>query len=115
MTFEVERPEPGGPPQDRDADGHARRHARPGPSRSCPNEPLDVPGLGLAYPVRTQVVAVAPGSPAAKAGLKPGDVINAMTFPPPQAGEGRRRPSRRSPSPSRLEFDDESPAWASAF
>ena len=33
---------------------------------------------GCAIPVRTHVVAVRPDSPAAKAGLKPGDVINAL-------------------------------------
>jgi regulator of sigma E protease len=41
-------------------------------------EPVDLAGLGLCYPIRTRVVAVRPDSPAAKAGLKPGDVINAI-------------------------------------
>ena len=38
-------------------------------------EPLDVPGLGLAFAVEPKVAAVVPGSPAAKAGIKPGDSI----------------------------------------
>ena len=46
------------------------------------DEPVDVAGLGLCYPVRPHVVAVRPDSPAAKAGLKPGDVINALVMPP---------------------------------
>ena len=57
-----------------------------------------------------------PGSPAAKAGLKPGDVINAMTFLAAEAAKGsrrRRRVDRTEPEP--IEFDDESPDWAFAF
>ena len=44
-------------------------------------EPVDVTALGLCYPVRTRVVAVRPNSPADRAGIKPGDVINALTRP----------------------------------
>ncbi len=46
-----------------------------------PGEPVDLAGLGLCYPIRTRVVAVRPDSPAAKAGIKPGDVINALARP----------------------------------
>lgn len=45
-------------------------------------EPVDVASLGLSYPIRPHVIAVRPDSPAAKAGLKPGDVINALILPP---------------------------------
>ena len=38
-----------------------------------PREPLEVPGLGLAFPVLPRVASVLADTPAAKAGLKPGD------------------------------------------
>lgn len=39
------------------------------------NEPLSIPALGLAYRVLNRVDSAIPGSPAAKAGLERGDVI----------------------------------------
>ena len=42
---------------------------------STPNSPMSIAGLGLAYRVDTTVDAVAPGSPAAEAGLKANDVV----------------------------------------
>ncbi len=81
-----------------------------------PNEPLDVAGLGLCYPIKTRVAAVRPDSPAAWAGIKPGDVINSVTFPPPAtklASHGRADRSRSKPLT--VEFDEESPAWFTAF
>ena len=46
-----------------------------------PGEPVDLPGLGLCYPIRSRVTAVRPNSPADKAGIKPGDVINSIVRP----------------------------------
>lgn len=40
-----------------------------------PNAPQPIDGLGLAYQVESAVDAVAPGSPAARAGFRPGDVV----------------------------------------
>lgn len=37
--------------------------------------PLSAPALGIAYRVGARIVAVEPGSPAEKGGLKPGDVV----------------------------------------
>ncbi len=82
-------------------------------------EPLDVPGLGLVYPVRTKVESVTPDSPAAKAGIKPGDVINALTF---ESTRKKFKPWRwpfslvfkNEPEPD-VTFDEESTNWAFAF
>ncbi|MBX9623437.1 MAG: site-2 protease family protein [Gemmataceae bacterium] len=45
---------------------------------TLPNSPLPVPGLGLAYWVEGRVNDVAADGPAAKAGLRPGDQIEAV-------------------------------------
>jgi len=86
------------------------------------DSPVDVSGLGLCYPIGTHVVAVRPDSPAAKAGLKPGDVINAMTIPPVKPPVGMRRFfawlrslfNRDKPEPT-YEFNDQSPGWLRVF
>jgi regulator of sigma E protease len=80
------------------------------------NEPLEVPGLGLAYHVLPHIEAVAPGSPAEKAGLKRGDTINALAFAPPKTtvpkGAAKGKSAMAIPP---LEFNDEGPHWAHAF
>jgi regulator of sigma E protease len=48
-------------------------------------EPLEVPGLGLAVSVLPTIAAVRPGSPAAKAELRPGETIMAVTLTPTKA------------------------------
>ncbi len=73
-------------------------------------EPLEIPGLGLAYPVRTKITAITPDSPAAKAGLKVGDVINAMTLPPKPSSNGKK-----TEKPEPIEFTDAHPNWAATF
>ncbi len=45
-----------------------------------PGTPVSLGGLGLAYRVTTTVNAVAPNSPAAAAGLQPGDVIQSVRY-----------------------------------
>ena len=64
-------------------------------------------GLGLCYPIRPQVVAVRPDSPAAKAGLKPGDVINSLSLTPaepkaPENGPGSEFIKSRKPHALKL-------------
>lgn len=49
-------------------------------SCSLPNSPLPISGLGLAYWVDCAIDDVAPGSPAADAGLQPNDLIVAVKF-----------------------------------
>jgi regulator of sigma E protease len=44
------------------------------------SSPLSIPQLGIAYQVDSTVVEVAPGSPAAKAGLQTGDVIREVSI-----------------------------------
>jgi regulator of sigma E protease len=47
---------------------------------SKPGTPVSVGGLGLAYRVTTTVNAVVPNSPAAAAGLQPGDIITELRY-----------------------------------
>lgn len=49
-------------------------------SCSLPNSPLPISGLGLAYWVDCAIDDVAPGGPAAAAGLQPNDLIIAVRF-----------------------------------
>ncbi|MCL4192761.1 MAG: site-2 protease family protein [Thermoguttaceae bacterium] len=44
----------------------------------APGSPVAVPALGIACPVVNRVATVAPQSPAAAAGIRPGDVIEAL-------------------------------------
>jgi regulator of sigma E protease len=123
MTFEVVRPDPGGSgklvtikvtPDD----------SPPWTEVAFPNEPLDVPGIGLAYPVRTRIESVREGSAADKAGLKPGNVITKMILPPP-APPPKKATSlwgrltgwfgKKAPKPTELTFDDKNPAWPTVF
>ena len=52
-----------------------------------PNGPVGVPALGCAYRVLNQIESVVPGSPAAKAGIQPGDILvkEATLVPPDKA------------------------------
>ena len=110
MTFEVDRPGP---------DGVRKVLTLTATPDDTPpwievafwaDEPLDVPGLGLAYPVRTKVEAVKAGSPAEKAGIKPGDVITSVDIP-----ALRSNPDKPPGKPDEVVFSDTSPAWPYAF
>ena len=83
------------------------------------SDALDVPGLGLCYAIRPHIAAVAPGSPAARAGLKAGDVINAITIAPPHFVEIAKVKGSKSGTPAAkpetISFDEASPAWIKAF
>jgi regulator of sigma E protease len=84
------------------------------------NEPVDVSGLGLCYPVGNHVVAVRPKSPASEAGLKPGDVIDSLAIPPGKSETlGRGIFARigalfnwgKAERPRVFEFSEKSPNW----
>jgi regulator of sigma E protease len=107
MTFEVERNGPG---------GQAKTVTLTvTPDATVPwveyvniSQPLDVAGLGLAYQVRTRVVAVKPGSPAERAGIKPGDRLTEMAIPP-------LKTDKRGTKPKEIMLDERSNAWAGVF
>ncbi len=57
------------------------------PFSASNKDPLEVPALGMAVTVLPTITAVRPGSPAAKAELKPGEIVTAITFTPTKAVE----------------------------
>jgi len=83
------------------------------------DEPVDLAGLGLCFPVRNQVAAVRPDSPAAKAGLKSGDVINSMTIKSRRPAAAAKNPGGRlTPKPeipATIDFKDHPADWFRAF
>lgn len=71
-------------------------------------EPLEIPGLGLAFPITPRIEHVTAGSPAAKAGLKAGQVIEAVSLADePEEGE--------TPKKATLKLDGKDRAWPTAF
>jgi regulator of sigma E protease len=86
-----------------------------------PGESLEIPGLGLAFPVAAKVRAVVGGSPAEAAGIKAGDTLTSMVLSPtaPPAAEGKDA-SKAKPAevskPITVKFEpDQVGAWAHAF
>jgi regulator of sigma E protease len=125
MTFEVERTAAGGSTTSHTLtvtpdDTPPWTDKRP-PWTDMPGSSvaLDVPGLGLCYAVRPHIAAVTADSPAARAGLKAGDVISAVTIAPPRFVEIARvkgsKTETPAPKPETITFDEASPAWIKAF
>jgi len=71
-------------------------------------ESFDIPGLGLAMVVEPRVVAVKEGSPADRAGIKPGDTLRSMTITPAKF-------SKAKPKPETIALDKSAPIWPYAF
>jgi regulator of sigma E protease len=107
MTFEVERVGPDGGPKVQTLT--ATPDDTPPWDKPWGTRELDIPGLGLCFPISTKVVAVKPGSPAARAGIKAGDIINSMTIKPPKDAKGSDDESET------VKFDDGSVGWPAAF
>ncbi|MBN2475923.1 MAG: site-2 protease family protein [Pirellulales bacterium] len=73
------------------------------------NNPTTVPALGIAYPVLNRVLAVIDGSPAAEAGLRPGDeILSAKLTPPEQQTEDERKLEQAIKT---VEFNEEHRNW----
>jgi regulator of sigma E protease len=68
--------------------------------------------LGVAYEVTRQVREVVPGSPADKAGFRPGDVVTGMEFSWQEKKPGRK--ARRSHD-TVFQFDDRQTTWPRCF
>jgi regulator of sigma E protease len=88
------------------------------PNQPLPMEDLEIPGLGLYMAVPPTVVSVVSDSPAEKAGIKPGDVIDAVTIPPVKGRARENDPSREFwllSRPQTFTFSDKSSTWPSAL
>jgi regulator of sigma E protease len=72
--------------------------------------PLDIPGLGLAIRVEPKILAVEDGSPAAKAGLKVGNVLQSIIITPAKTAE-----QKSDPKPITIELDGKTSNWPNAF
>ena len=117
ITFEVER----------NADGSKTTHTvtvtpddtPPWTEMPTASDALDVPGLGFCYAIRPHIASVVPDSPAARAGLKAGDVINAVTIAPLHYIEIAKQKGNKVESPvlkpETITFDEAAPAWVKAF
>jgi regulator of sigma E protease len=83
------------------------------------NEALEVPGLGICYPILPHVAAVKPDSPAARAEIKVGDVVNSITFTPIAAADASAAKESKSktvpPRAISITLDETPPAWVKAF
>lgn len=121
LTFEVERTDKAG-----EAPLTITLTATPNPMPTTfnsgavmPTEDLEIPSLGLSFPIKPTIAAVRPDSPAAKAGLKPGDVIEALTVPKTQGRPRGLTPKGEEvwllPSEKTLAFDGKEAAWPFAF
>ena len=68
-----------------------------------PQSPVAVSSLGVAFTVESRVIAVAAGSPAARAGMKPDDTVTRARFL--KTGE------EAGPNDQGVELSPESPSW----
>jgi regulator of sigma E protease len=76
------------------------------------NNPLSVPELGLAYRVLNRVDKVIPGSPADKAGIQPGLMIQQAAISPPDAS---RIKDKTKQSEINIDFDEKNQNWPCFF
>jgi regulator of sigma E protease len=123
MSIEVERAE-SGDPRKRITLSVTPSNAAPWTQPILGNQPLEIPGLGICYPIRPLVSAVEPDSPAARAGIKVGDVINAVALEPPasppktgdaNAAEDTPDEIEAPPRSVEISLEDHETGWASLF
>jgi regulator of sigma E protease len=124
MTFEVERPlNPKKPPERLTLSAEPDDAPIWNEPISMADEPLDVPGLGLALAVDPKVAAVEPGSAAEKAGIKPGERVVAVrltvtAYEVDKAGEivpAGRQTTRYALDGKKPPKGDLSAAWPAVF
>jgi regulator of sigma E protease len=118
MTFEVERTS---------GDGSTRIETIPvtpddtPPSTEEPADatPLSLPGLGLSFPVSAHIAKVRPGSPADRAELKSGQVVNSITFTLRKPGEAAATKVTASETVTTrqetISLDETPSGWVKAF
>jgi regulator of sigma E protease len=116
MTFEVERTAAVGEPNTVTLTATPDDSA---PYRSLVQElePVDVPGLGLCFPVDPKIAQVRPDSPAAKAGLKAGDSIDALTLrvaEPPKKGATPKKDAKPKTIDIDFHFKERPATWFSS-
>jgi regulator of sigma E protease len=76
------------------------------------NSAMPLPALGLTYQVLNRVQGVVPGSPAAKAGIPVGAVIERAVVYPPKEGEPGAKDSIKK---VKVEFGDKGWSWPGLF
>jgi regulator of sigma E protease len=115
VKFEISRPSPGG--STRTLTLTATPDQTPSwvdPMRE--DEPLDVAGLGLAYAVQPIIDSVAKGSPAEKAGLRPGQSIRTLTLSTPgDQDQDKEQGKPAEPVTETIPLDTSETAWVAAF
>jgi regulator of sigma E protease len=112
MTLSIERPTEGKPPRTIEAtvtpdDSPAWVDPVDPIGRKVP---LDVPGLGLALAIEPRLQAVAEGSPADRAGLKPGNILRSVII-----ARARDEDEKSEPKPITIKLDDKTSGWPLAF
>ncbi|HEY4759580.1 MAG TPA: site-2 protease family protein [Thermoguttaceae bacterium] len=76
------------------------------------NNPLSVPELGIAYKVLNRVDQVIAGSPAEKAGIKPGEMIQQATIIPPDASRAHEAILQKK---MKIDFNENNANWPFFF
>lgn len=121
LTFEVERDDKAG-----ETPLTITLTATPDPAPPAFNgrsvmatEDLEIPALGLSFPIKPVIAAVRPNSPAEEAGLKPGDAIESITIPKTKGRPRGMTPPGEDvwlwPSDKTLALDGKAAGWPFAF
>lgn len=76
-----------------------------------PGRPVAVEEIGVAYQIENTIAAIEPGSPASRAGLEVGDLVQTVEFVPSKEGAEREKKGLRSEP---IELGKESLSWPAA-